>query len=158
MMKSKNKLLLCRITAIALMLFALLCPYSAQAQNSTPNSANSIPTTANDNLCSKAVDEVKASRVLITSLESENRVIVERLNLEKQTTTAQTAIIANAAKESVLLRETITAKDKVIESQQKQLDLLNDALKRTKKPPSIAILNRVALITFGAVIIKILNR
>lgn len=156
MIQLKTKIPSQLLIAIALLMFAVLCPSALQAQNSIENLPNSTQTT--NALCSKAVDEVKASRALITSLELENKIIVERLNVEKQTVTLQTAIIANAARESASLRETITSKDKVIEAQSEQIKLLNDALKRTKKPPAVAILNRVALITFGAIVIKILNR
>ncbi len=88
--------------------------------------------------CSAAVDELKTSRVLIDSLETENAALIERLDTEKKTTTILIDLNETRKSESEALRssvlaknETIAAKDAVIASQ----DKLIATLKAKKSSP-----------------------
>jgi hypothetical protein len=82
--------------------------------------------------------EVEKSRVLITALETENRLLTERLEAEKQTTAILTELTGTQRSEADALRsavaakdETIATKDAVIASQ----DRLIEALKKKKSSP-----------------------
>ena len=85
-----------------------------------------------------AAVELEKSRSLISSLESENRLLSARLETEKRTTDILTEINETRKSETDALRsvvgaknETIAAKDAVIVSQ----DKLVEALKKKKTSP-----------------------
>ncbi|MBK8466121.1 MAG: hypothetical protein IPL32_09840 [Chloracidobacterium sp.] len=108
------------------------------------------------NACIAAVDELKASRVLIDALEGENRALDERLETEKQAIAILKELNETRRSESEALRatvaaknETIAAKDKVIDSQ----DKLVTALKGKKRSP----LGRIGDILIGAAIFAVLK-
>lgn len=76
-------------------------------------------------------DELLASRVLVDELESENRLLAERLETEKQTTALLTELNQTRKSEIDALRqslaaknETIAAKDAVIATQDKLIGSL----------------------------------
>ena len=80
--------------------------------------------------------EFEKTRVLITALESENKLVNGRLTTEKQTTTILTELNETRKSEAAALstaiaakNETIAAKDAVIASQDKLVAAL-----KTKKP------------------------
>ena len=81
--------------------------------------------------CSAAVDELKAGRVLIDSLENENAVLKDRLDTELRTTAILSELNETRKSEAEALRstvlaknETISAKDAVITSQDKLIATL----------------------------------
>lgn len=86
--------------------------------------------------CSAAVDELKASRNLISALDDENTALRTRLDTEKRTTAILIELNETRKSESEALRkaidaknETIAARDAVILSQDKLVEAL-----KTKKP------------------------
>jgi hypothetical protein len=106
--------------------------------------------------CSASADELKASRVLIDALDTENASLKARLATEKQLTSLLTELNATRRSENDALKnalaaknETIVAKDLTIASQ----DTLIDALKRKKPSPW----RRLGDILLGAGAIAILR-
>jgi len=102
------------------------------------------------------VDELKASRQLIDSLDKENEALADRLKTEKRTTQILTELNETRRTEADALskavdakNETIAAKDAVIDSQKK----LIDELKRQK--PSRW--RRLGDILIGAGVIAVLH-
>ena len=88
--------------------------------------------------CAAAVDDLKATRVLVESLTNENDALRTQLETEKQTTGLLTELNETRKTETDALRETvaakneaIVAKDAVIASQ----DRLIEALKKKKSSP-----------------------
>ena len=91
-----------------------------------------------DEACAAAVNELKASRVLIDALESENAALKTRLETEKRAAQMLEELNATRKSEADALRkaldakkETIAAKDDVIVAQEKLIELL----KRKKSSP-----------------------
>ena len=131
------------LTLIAAMLAATLPPLAVngQSQQQTPNSAkssSSSATRASDATaaCMATAVELEKTRAFAASLETENRVLTERLATEKAATALLTELNQSRRAESEALKntvaaknETIAAKDSVIASQ----DKLVEALKK-KKP------------------------
>jgi len=108
------------------------------------------------NACSAAVNELKASRVLIEALENENGELAERLETEKRMSANLAELNETRKSETNALRdalaaknETIAAKDKVIEAQ----DKLVATLKSKKRSP----LGRIGDILIGAAIFAVLK-
>ncbi|MEQ1604566.1 MAG: hypothetical protein ABL999_06830 [Pyrinomonadaceae bacterium] len=106
--------------------------------------------------CAAAVEELKASRILIDALEIENASLKTRLETEKQMTATLTEVNETRRSESDALRnaiaaknETIAAKDAVITSQ----DKLVEALKKKKPSPW----RRIGDILIGAAAIAVLK-
>ncbi len=106
--------------------------------------------------CSAAVDELKASRVLIEALDGENTSLKSRLETEKRTTAILTELNETRKSESDALRkaidaknETIAARDTVIATQDKLIDAL-----KTKKPSAW---RRLGDILIGAAAIAVLK-
>ncbi len=106
--------------------------------------------------CSAAVDELKASRVLIYALDAENASIKSRLETEKRTTAILSELNETRKSESDALRkaidaknETIAARDAVITTQDKLIDAL-----KTKKPSPW---RRLGDILIGAAAIAVLK-
>lgn len=102
------------------------------ARDSEPAATNLI------NACAAAADELKATRQLVTAVESENAALKIRLQTEKQTTALLLELNETRRTETEALRlaltaktETITAKDAVIASQ----DKLVETLKRKRTSP-----------------------
>lgn len=88
--------------------------------------------------CAAVADELKASRVLLNALDTENASLKERLATEKQISSLLTELNATRRDEAAALQtalgaknETIAAKDAAIASQ----DKLIDALKRKRPSP-----------------------
>ena len=106
--------------------------------------------------CSAAVDELKASRVLIDSLESENAALRDRLETEKKATALLAELNETRKAESEALRaavaaknETIAAKDAVITAQ----DKLIATLKTKKSSPW----RRLGDVLIGAAVFAVLR-
>ncbi len=106
--------------------------------------------------CNAAADELKASRVLIAALDTENAALKSRLATETQVTDLLTELNNTRRAENDALRitvaaknETIAAKDAAIASQ----DKLIDALKRKRPSPW----RRLGDILIGAATIAILR-
>ncbi len=106
--------------------------------------------------CNAAVDELKASRVLIEALENENRAVKERFETEKRSTAILAELNDTRKRESDALRitvtaknETITAKDAVIASQDKLINVL-----KAKKPSPW---RRLGDVLIGAAVFAILK-
>ena len=100
--------------------------------------------------------ELEKTRVLVTALESENKLVNERLVTEKQTTAILTELNETRKSEAEALRttvaaknETIAAKDAVIAAQ----DKLVAGLKAKKPTPW----QRLSDILIGAGVIAILH-
>ncbi|MEP6945520.1 MAG: hypothetical protein ABJA02_06340 [Acidobacteriota bacterium] len=81
--------------------------------------------------CSAAADDLAATRKLTDALESENKILTDRLETEKRATYLLGELNATRKAESDALRvtvaaksETIRAKDAVIAEQEKLIDLL----------------------------------
>lgn len=130
----------------------------AQSTPPPPNSAQSSPRSVGDVIdrCSAAVDELKASRVLIDTLDAENASLKSRLETEKRTTAILTELNETRKSESEALRkaidsknETIAARDAVITTQDKLIDAL-----KTKKPSPW---RRLGDILIGAAAIAVLK-
>lgn len=105
--------------------------------------------------CAAAVDELKASRVLIDALESENTALRSRLETEKRATQLLEELNATRKSETDALRraldaknETIAAKDAVIASQ----DKLIETLKSKKQSPWKRVLDILVGVGVGAVV------
>lgn len=82
--------------------------------------------------CAAAAEDLKATRVLAEALESENRLLKTRLEIEKQTASLLVELNETRKSETAALRaavaaknETIAAKDVVIASQEKLITTLN---------------------------------
>ncbi len=102
------------------------------------------------------MDELKASRVLIEALENENRAVKERFETEKRATSILTELNDTRKSEADALRitvaaknETITAKDAVIASQDKLINVL-----KAKKPSPW---RRLGDVLIGAAVFAILK-
>ena len=100
--------------------------------------------------------ELEKARVLVTAIETENRLLAERLETEKQTSAVLTELDETRKSEAEALRsaiaaknETIVAKDAVIASQ----DKLVEALKKKKASPW----RRIGDILIGAAAVAILR-
>ncbi|MBK6750902.1 MAG: hypothetical protein KA956_14455 [Pyrinomonadaceae bacterium] len=108
------------------------------------------------NACMAAAIDLEKSRVLVAELESENRLLNERLATEQRTTVVLTELNETRKSESEALRstiaaknETISAKDAVIASQDKLVDTL-----RRKKT---SIWRRLGDVLIGAAAIAVLR-
>ncbi len=106
--------------------------------------------------CSAAVDELKASRVLIHALDNESASLKSRLDTEKRTAAILVELNETRKSESDALRkaieaknETIAARDTVIATQDKLIDAL-----KTKKPSPW---RRLGDILIGAAAIAVLK-
>ncbi|MFZ1702144.1 MAG: hypothetical protein WBO10_02900 [Pyrinomonadaceae bacterium] len=106
--------------------------------------------------CAAAVDELKASRTLITALDAENASLRSRLDTERELNSILTELNVTRKSESEALRktveaknETIAAKDAVIASQDKLVEAL-----KTKKPSPW---RRLGDILIGAAAIAVLK-
>jgi hypothetical protein len=106
--------------------------------------------------CNAAVEDLKATRILVNSLEKENQLLKERLDTEKRTVAILTELNDTRRSESEALRktveaknETIAAKDAVIASQ--------DALVQTLKSKRRSPLSRLGDILIGAAVIAVLK-
>jgi hypothetical protein len=134
----------------------------AQSQPPPPSSAESSRTSdirASDGViaaCNAAVDELRATRVLVESLDAENKILRERLKTEKRTASVLTELNETRKSEAEALRktidaknETLAAKDAVIDAQEK----LIASLKSKRRSP----LARLGDILLGAAVIAILK-
>lgn len=106
--------------------------------------------------CSAAVNELKASRELIETLDIENSAIRTRLETEKRASQILTELNETRTSEAEALRATVNAKnnalvakDEVITSQQKLIDEL-----RRKRP---SLWRRIGDILIGAGAIAVLK-
>jgi hypothetical protein len=106
--------------------------------------------------CNAAVEELAATRVLVASLETENRLLRERLETEKRAAAVLNELNETRHSESEALRkaveaknETILAKDAVIQAQEK----LIGSLKAKRRSP----LARIRDILIGAAVIAVLK-
>ncbi len=109
-----------------------------------------------DAACNAAANEIRASRILIDTLGSENAVLNSRLSTEKQIAELLTELNDTRRAENDAFRitvaaknETIAAKDAAIASQ----DKLIDALKHKKPSPW----RRLGDILIGAATIAVLK-
>lgn len=131
--------------------------------NSAPSSPSS-DTRANKavadskliNACAAATGELEKSRTLIDALERENKLLSERLELEKSTTDVLQELNETRRSETDALRsavaaknETIAAKDAVIAGQ----DKLIEELKKRKTSPW----KRIGDVLLGAAVFAILK-
>lgn len=103
-----------------------------------------------------AAVDLESTRILVDELERENRLLGERLEIERRTTTLLTELNETRKGESEALRstitaknETITAKDAVIASQ----DKLIETLKRKKT----SVWRRLGDVLIGAAAIAVLK-
>jgi len=106
--------------------------------------------------CAAAVDDLKATRVLVESLTNESDALRTQLETEKQTTGLLTELNETRKTETDALRETvaakneaIVAKDAVIASQ----DTLIEALKKKKSSPW----KRLGDVLIGAALFAVLK-
>ena len=146
---------------VAMSIALVLC---AQSKAQPPSSANGSPTSVTRasedanlvNSCAAAVEELSATRKLVTALENENALLRERLQTaaateailielketrEKENTALHTAIAAK--------NETITAKDAAIKKQ----DEIVAELKRRRS----SVWKRVGDILIGVAVSSILK-
>jgi len=106
--------------------------------------------------CNAAADELKASRVLIDALDTENAALKSRLATEKQITGLLTELNNTRRAENDALRAAITAKNETIAAKDSAIasqDKLIDALKRKRPSPW----RRLGDILIGAATIAILR-
>lgn len=106
--------------------------------------------------CMAAAIDLEKTRDLVSELENENQLLIERLETEKRTTALHDELNKTRKSENDALRstvaaknETIAAKDTVISSQ----DKLIEALKR-KKP---SVWRRLVDVLIGAAAIAVLK-
>lgn len=106
--------------------------------------------------CAAAVEELKKTRLLVSALDDENKLLRTRLETEKATTKILADLNETRRSEADALRatvaaknETIAAKDAVIARQ----DALVDSLKKKKTSP----LRRIGDVLLGVAIFAILK-
>lgn len=151
-MKNLRKLLL-TFAMLAAMSSVLAAQDRPQQTNS--NSANNSPrpaTIVNRNAvlsaCANAVADLKATRTLVDSLETENIALKERLNTEQQLTATLTELNSTRKSENEALRVAIAAKDETIAAKKAAIysqAKLIESLKR-KKP---SLLGRIGDVLIG---------
>lgn len=149
-------------TLAALILLAAMSTVPEAFAQSTPPPTSSVKSSPNSvtdanravRACMAVAVELEKSRVLIDALETEKRVVTERLDTERKSTALLTELAVTRKSESDALRtaidaknETIAAKDNVIAEQ----DKLNASL-RAKRP---SLLRRIGDILAGAAIVAI---
>src|SRR5215212_2079995 len=112
--KSSLQILLLLATA-----FAMPAAY-AQSQPPQPSSAKSSlksDTRASDGViagCNAVADELRATRVLVESLDAENKILRERLETEKRTAFVLAELNETRKSEAEALRKTIEAKNETL--------------------------------------------
>jgi hypothetical protein len=106
--------------------------------------------------CAAAADELAKTRVLVEALERENQSVKERLETEKRTTALMQELVETRKQEADALRtaldaknEAIIAKDAVIDSQTKLIEVL----KKKKASPW----RRLGEVLIGAAVFAILK-
>lgn len=149
------------IPAAAILLAAMLSVPVASGQSTQPpaGSAKSSPSSDMDanravNACMAVAVELEKTRILADALETEKRVVTERLETERKTTALLTELAVTRRSEAEALvkaieakNETIAAKDVVIAAQEK----LTASLK-AKRP---SLLRRIGDILAGAAAVAI---
>lgn len=106
--------------------------------------------------CAAAVEELRASRLLIGALEAETNALRERLGTEKQTTSILAELNETRKSEGDALRSALAAKDETIKTKDAVIaaqDKLVAALKVKKPSP----LKRIGDILIGAAIFAVLK-
>ena len=152
-MKNLQKLLqmFAMLAAISSVLAAQDKPQQTNASSATNSPPSATAAKRNDliSACSNAVADLKATRTLVDSLDTESKLLRERLASEQQLTATLSELNATRKSENDALRtaiaaknETINAKDAAIGSQAK----LIESLKRKKS----SILGRVGDVLAGA--------
>jgi chromosome segregation ATPase len=147
--------------AVLTLLVAMLTAHAAFGQATPPptNSVKSSPNSGTDankaiRACMATAVELEKTRTLVDALETEKRVITERLATERQANALLTELAAARKSENDTLRtaieaknETIAAKDGVIAAQER----LNASLK-AKRP---SLLRRIGDVLAGAAAVAI---
>ena len=167
----RHKILIPLVLVVMSSVHVLLGQSTQTKANSAPSSTNS-GTRANEEdtrpesrdgsrgglirSCMAAAVDLERTRILVDELERENRLLGERLEIERRTTTLLTELNETRKGESEALRstitaknETITAKDAVIASQ----DKLIETLKRKKT----SVWRRLGDVLIGAAAIAVLK-
>jgi len=106
--------------------------------------------------CSATIDDLKATRQLITALEDENAALRTRLETEKQTTVLLTELNNTRKSETDALRETVAAKNEAIAAKDAVIasqDKLIETLKKKKSSPW----KRLGDVLIGAALIAVLK-
>ena len=88
--------------------------------------------------CAAAVDELKATRSLVSVLETENAALKQRLETEQRITALLTALDKSRTRESEALRQTIASQSATIQAKDTALaaqDKLIAELRRKKSSP-----------------------
>jgi hypothetical protein len=114
------------------------------------NAANILPA------CMATAVELEKTRVLVSTLEDENRALNERLEIEKKTTAILNELNATRRSESEALRETLAAKNETIKAKDAVIasqDKLITTLKSKKRSP----LGRIGDILIGAAVFAVLK-
>lgn len=147
--------------AVLTLLAAMLTAHAAFGQSTPPptNSVKSSPSSGTDanraiRACMATSVELEKTRTLVDALESEKRVITERLDTERSTNTLLTELASARRSENETLRtaieaknETIAAKDRVIAAQEK--------LKASLKAKRSSLLRRIGDVLAGAAVVAI---
>lgn len=106
--------------------------------------------------CNAAADELRASRILIEALETENKTLNSRLETEKRANELLTELNETRRAESEALKVTVAAKNETIAAKDAAIatqDKLTATLKTKKRSPWA----RIADILLGAGVIAILK-
>ena len=106
--------------------------------------------------CAAAVDELKASRALITALESENASLRSRVETEKQITALLAELNETRNSESDALRKTIDAKNEAIAAKQQVIDS-QEKLMANLKGRKRSVIGRLGDLLLGAAVIAVLK-
>jgi hypothetical protein len=106
--------------------------------------------------CNAAADELRASRILIDALETENAALRVRLEIEKRSNELLVELNETRRAENEALKSTVAAKNETIASKDNAIaaqEKLIEQLKPKKRSPW----SRIADILLGAGVIAVLN-
>src|SRR5688572_26172165 len=106
--------------------------------------------------CNAAVDELKASRILIDALETENTALKSRFETEKRANALLAELNETRRAENEALKATVTAKNETIAAKDAAI-AAQDKLIGTLKTKKRSIWSRIADIAIGAALGAVLK-
>jgi septal ring factor EnvC (AmiA/AmiB activator) len=106
--------------------------------------------------CNAVADELRASRILIDALDTENSALRERLETEKRATQLLTELNETRRRESEALKQTVVAKNETIAAKDAAI-AAQDKLIETLKSKKRSVWSRIADIAIGAAAVVVLK-
>ena len=158
----KNSNLSKLILATLVLMLSALAASAQQPQppkksaESSPNSGTVVSRQSLVNSCNAVADELRALRILIDALETENAALKERLETQKLATQHLTELNETRRRESEALKETVAAKNETIAAKDSAIaaqDKLIEHLKTKKR----SVWSRIGDILIGAAAVAILK-